>query len=98
MGWDIGAHSAGDDPGAMQKVARVCAWWTLAAGVVVIIVRAWRFDHRWFLLTGAALLHVALHGLFGMSYLLAGFISGGLAAIAIVAVFLLGRLSRGPAT
>ncbi len=34
----------------MHKVARVCAWWTLAAGAVVIVVRYLRFEHRWFVL------------------------------------------------
>ena len=56
----------------MHNVARVCAWWTLAAGAVVIVVRYWKFEHRWFILTGAALLQVALHGLAGVSYLLVG--------------------------
>ena len=41
------------------------------------------YEHRWFILTGAALLQVALHGLAGVSYLLAGLIAVALAAIAI---------------
>jgi hypothetical protein len=68
---------------AMHNVARICAWWTLAAGAVVIVIRYWVYEHRWFLLTGAALLHVALHGLVGISYLLAGLISVALAAFVI---------------
>jgi hypothetical protein len=83
MGWDIGARGAGGELAAVRNAARVCAWWTLAAGAVVIIVRYWRFEHRWFVLTGAALLHVVLHGLMGISYLLAGTISVALAATAI---------------
>jgi hypothetical protein len=63
----------------------------LAAGAVVIIVRIWRYEHRWFLLTGAALLHVALHGLLGVSYLTAGTISAVAAFIVIVAIYVLGR-------
>jgi Cytochrome b subunit of the bc complex len=82
-GWDIGAGGASIDLASMPRVARVCAWWTLAAGAVVIVVRYWRFEHRWFILTGAALLQVALHGLVGISYLLAGVISVALAVIAI---------------
>jgi hypothetical protein len=61
--------------------------WTLAAGAVVIVVRYWRFEHRWFILTGAALLHVALNGLAGVSYLLAGLISVIVAAVAIVLLY-----------
>jgi quinol-cytochrome oxidoreductase complex cytochrome b subunit len=89
MGWDIGAGGAGEELAAMHKVARVCAWWTLAAGVVVIAVRYWWFEYRWFILTGAALLQVVLHGLMGVSYLLAGTISVALAAIAIAASYLM---------
>lgn len=83
MGWDIGANGAIEGLAAMQKVARVCAWWTLAAGLVVIVVRYVRYQHRWFLFSGAALLQAALHGVFGVSYLLAGAISLGLAILAI---------------
>ena len=69
--------------GRMRNVARVCALWTLAVGTVVIVVRYWRFEHRWFILTGAALLQAALHGLAGISYLLSGLIAVVVAAIAI---------------
>ena len=75
MGWDIGAEGKGEELAAMHKVARVCAGWTLAAGAVVIVVRYLRFEHRWFVFTGAALLQVVLHGLLGVSYLIAGAVS-----------------------
>ncbi len=84
MGWDIGARGISNELAALRNVARVCAWWTLAAGAVVIVVRYLRFEHRWFVLTGAALLQVALHGLGGVSYLLSGLISVAVAAVAIV--------------
>ena len=35
MAWDIGARGINDELAAMRNVARVCAWWTLAAGAVV---------------------------------------------------------------
>ena len=82
-GWDIGAGGASSDLAAIQHSARVCAWWTLAAGAVVVVFRFLRYEHRWFFLTGAALLQAALHGLVGISYLLAGVISVALAAVAI---------------
>lgn len=94
MGWDIGAHGSADDPTALRKIAHVCACWTLAAGALVIIVRIWFYQHRWFLLSGAALLHVVLHGLLGVSYLIAGVISAGAAFIFIVALYFLGRANR----
>jgi hypothetical protein len=75
---------------AVRNVARVCAWWTLAAGAIVILVRYWHFEHRWFILTGAVLLHVVLHGLAGVTYLLAGLISIAVAAIAIAISYLTG--------
>jgi hypothetical protein len=74
----------------MRNAARVCAWWTLATGAVVLVVRYWKFEHRWFVLTGAALLQVALHGLVGLPYLLAGLISVVAAAIAIAISFIAG--------
>ena len=85
LGWDIGAGTAIDNPVALKNAARVCAWWTLAAGAVVIVVRWLRFHHRWFLLTMAALLQAALHGFFGMSYLLGGLIALLFAIIGIAA-------------
>lgn len=93
-GWDIGAGAQANELSAMPKVARVCAWWTLAAGAVVIVVRYWKFEHRWFILTGAALLQVALHGLGGLSYLLAGAISLGLSLFVMATLRLL-RSSAG---
>jgi quinol-cytochrome oxidoreductase complex cytochrome b subunit len=84
MGWDIGSGGASNELAAMHNVARVCAAWTLAAGAVVIVVRYWRFEDRWFILTGAALLHVALSGLTGVPYLLSGLTSVVVAAVAIV--------------
>jgi quinol-cytochrome oxidoreductase complex cytochrome b subunit len=89
-GWDIGARGISDELAAVRNVARVCAWWTLAAGAVGIVIRYWVYEHRWFVLTGAALLHVALHGLVGISYLLAGLISVALAAFVIATSRLLG--------
>jgi cytochrome b6 len=85
LGWDIGAGGASSELAAVQQSARVCALWTVAAGAVVIVVRYWRFEHRWFLLAGAALLHAVLHGLFGLTYLFAGLISGIAAVIGIAA-------------
>jgi cytochrome b6 len=96
-GWDIGTKSGIDDPASLQKIAQVCAWWTLAAGAIVVIVRAWRFEHRWFILTGAALLHITLHGLLGFSYLLAALISVIAAGVVIIATFFLSRINRSAA-
>jgi hypothetical protein len=95
MGWDIGSGATADDPGALRRIARICAGWTLAAGAFVVIVRMLRFRHRWFILTGATLLHVILHGLLGWPYLVAGSISVGLALIAIVCAWVMSSRERG---
>ena len=93
-GWDIGATGTGDDLASTRNVARVCAWWTVAAGGVVIVVRYWVYQHRWFILTGASLLHVALHGLVGLSYLLGGTISLAVAVFIMATLRLLRPASR----
>lgn len=81
--WDIGSGPSLAEPVAARTIARTCAAWTLGLGAVVVGVRFLAHQHRWFFLTGAELLHVTLHGLAGVSYLLAGAISAGVAACAI---------------
>lgn len=98
MAWDIGAGGPAEGPEALQRIARVCAWWTLGAGALMVLVRIARYQHRWFWLSGAALLHVALHGLFHLSYLRAGVIAGAVAAIGVVITYLMAsRANRGTA-
>src|SRR6266581_260416 len=84
MGWDIGAMGRATSPASLKAISWICAWWTIAAGVVIVGVRFWVHGHRWFLFMGAALLHVVLHGLLGLSYLLAG---------AIAAILVLGAVT-----
>ncbi|HVE84957.1 MAG TPA: hypothetical protein VND93_19030, partial [Myxococcales bacterium] len=62
--------------------ARACAWIALGGGGLATALRYALARHRWFLLSGAALLQVALHGVLGMSYLAAGAVSVGAAAAA----------------
>ena len=87
MGWDIGASGPGNDLALVHRSAQVCASWTLAAGVAVAAFRYWWYEHRWFVLSGAAMLQMALHGFAGISYLLAGVISVVIAAIAVAASY-----------
>jgi len=81
--WDIGALHPVDSAASLKVVARTCAWWTLGAGAVTVAGRFLAYRHHWFIFTAAALLHVALHGLFGMSYLAAGAMAGFLAGAAV---------------
>src|SRR6185369_16952398 len=83
--WDIGATENVASAASIKIISRTCAWWTLGAGAAIIGVRVLIHGHRWFFLTGAALLHVALHGLFGLSYLAAGAIAAILAGACVTA-------------
>jgi len=73
MAWDIGGGSAAQ-PDA-RTVARACAIWTLIGGFAACALRFALFHHTRFVFSAAALLHAALHGLAGMSYLAAGAIA-----------------------
>jgi len=80
--WDIGGGGqAQPDPHA---VARACAVWTLGGGLIATGLRFALLRQTWFIFTGAALLHAALNGLAGLSYLGAGAISAIAAAAGVV--------------
>lgn len=81
--WDIGGGGHGSvlpDPGA---VARVCAYWMLGLAGIIFGLRFFLYGHRWYWLSGAAMLQVVLHGVVGLSYINAGFISLGLLAAGV---------------
>jgi cytochrome b6 len=79
--WDLGGGDGElPDPAA---VARTCAWILLPITVVATLLRIAVFRHRWFVFSAAVLLHALLNGLAGLSYLAAGTIAGGLAALAV---------------
>jgi quinol-cytochrome oxidoreductase complex cytochrome b subunit len=83
--WDIGG-GGGTGPDAQPDpvaTARASAWILVVLTAAITVVRAAAFRHRWFILSGAALLHAVLHGIGGLGYLVAGVISAGLAALAI---------------
>jgi cytochrome b6 len=63
-------------------VARTCAWILLALALGITLLRIRVFEHRFFVFSAAALLHVLLHGLGQVSYLAAGAIAAALAAVA----------------
>jgi hypothetical protein len=54
---------------------------------VIGVLRWINYHHRWFLLSSAALLHAALHGLAGVPYLVAGAIALGAAVIAMTVFY-----------
>jgi cytochrome b6 len=92
--WDIGGGGGADgqlpDPAA---AAWTCAWILLLLAVPITLLRVIVFQQRWFILSGAALLHAALHGIGGLPYLLAGAIAATLAVVAIGVLALRARRS-----
>jgi quinol-cytochrome oxidoreductase complex cytochrome b subunit len=94
--WDIGAPPPATSPAALKSIAWVCACWTIAAGAAVVCLRFVRYQHRWFFCSGAALLHIGLHGLAGLSYLVAASIAAVLLVVALTIGFV--RDGRRPAT
>lgn len=69
---DLGIETIPTTAAEDAVVASFCAMVTIAIAAVVTILRAAVYDHRWFLLSGAAIVHIALHGLLGWSYLASG--------------------------
>ncbi|PYK62202.1 MAG: hypothetical protein DME21_06905, partial [Verrucomicrobia bacterium] len=86
--WDIGGMEPATSAASLKAISRTCAWWTLGAGAVIIGVRWLLHRHRWFVFTGAALLHVVLHGWLGFPYLVAGVIAAVLAAVSVAMIVL----------
>ena len=81
--WDIGGGGHGDvlpDPVAS---ARVCAYWMAGAALLIFGLRYFKYGHRSYWLSGAAMLQVVLHGFAGLSYINAGFAALALLIIAV---------------
>jgi hypothetical protein len=57
----------------------------VGAGAAIIAVRFVVHGHRWFFLSGAALLHVVLHGFLGLPYLAAGLLAAVVATMSVAA-------------
>jgi quinol-cytochrome oxidoreductase complex cytochrome b subunit len=73
--WDIGGEQGTGDPVQLAAIAAIAAWITVGMFASITLLRLWRWRDRWFLLSGAAAAHAALHGLAGLSYLTAGAIA-----------------------
>ena len=89
--WDLGGTHGADDPETRAAVARFCAWIVLAGATVITSLRALAGKQRWFFLSAAATLHVALHGIAELTYLTAGAIS---LLVGVLSILLLGSISR----
>ncbi len=89
--WDIGAAAGVEEAVALKATAWTCAWWALGLAAAITLIRIFVYEHRWFVLTAAEVLHIVLHGLVGMPYLVAGAISAACAAVVLVGLFMFGR-------
>jgi cytochrome b6 len=85
--WDIGGNAEASPDGLPDPaaVAWISAWILTGLAAAITGLRIAVYQHRWFLLSGCALLHAVLHGLLGLSYLAAGAIAaaGGTVAVAV---------------
>jgi len=87
--WDIGAPPVAHgvdpvaDPAAAQLVARTAATWVLGGYAAVTLLRLALFRHRYFWISALAVLHAALHGFAGLSYLTAGAVATGLLVVVL---------------
>jgi cytochrome b6 len=81
--WDIGGGgNGGDQLPDPEATARTCAWIVVLLASAITLTRAFVFRHRWFIFSGAALLHAVLDGLVGLPYLVGGVIAAALAVAA----------------
>jgi len=82
---DLGVAVTPNSDAETAVVATVCMYVTLVIAVLATLTRFFVYRHRWFLLSVAALTHIVLHGLFGISYLTAGTVIAVLTAVVLVA-------------
>ncbi len=95
--WDIGAPPGADVAAAARATAWTAAWWALGLAVVMTLVRVFVYEHRWFVFTGAAALHIALHGFAGVHYLVAWAVSVAAAVAVLAGLAIFGRTAPQPA-
>jgi len=86
--WDIGGGGTATKLPDPRATAWTCAWIVLGVSSAVDLVRFLVYRQRWLAFSGAALLHVALNGVFGVNYLVAGAIA---MLVAIAGVVLTSR-------
>lgn len=89
---DLGVDTSPTTEAETAVVAKVCATVTLAIAAAATMLRVFVYEHTWFVLSVAALVHVALHGLLGWGYLEAGALTG--VATALLLAFAWRRSSQ----
>jgi quinol-cytochrome oxidoreductase complex cytochrome b subunit len=81
--WDIGVAPGANPDESLPEIARACSLWTFGLAAVLTAVRVLVYEHRWFILSATAIVHVLLHGVVGLSYLAAGAVAVAAAAVAL---------------
>jgi hypothetical protein len=81
--WDVGAGEEVTEQDA-SAIAQMCAIILLGIAAATSVLRVVVYRHRWFWLSGATVLHAALHGLADVSYLTAGFVGLAVAALSVL--------------
>ncbi|MFN2376954.1 MAG: cytochrome bc complex cytochrome b subunit [Candidatus Binatia bacterium] len=81
---DLGIDTDPTTDAETAIVARACAMVTLAVAAAVTLLRVGLYGHRWFVLSGAAIVHMVLHGLVGWNYLAAGTATAAVTAVLLV--------------
>lgn len=91
---DLGVDTVPTTDAETLVVARYCAVVTIAIAAAATLLRAGLYEHRWFLLSAAAIVHIALHGLFGVDYLVAGAITAATTATILLLLLVRSRHPR----
>jgi cytochrome b6 len=81
--WDVGAGEEVTEQDA-SAIAQMCSIILLGIAAATSVLRVVVYRHRWFWLSGATVLHAALHGLADVSYLTAGFVGLAVAALSVL--------------
>lgn len=96
---DFGANGIPETAKELAIVTKVSASFTLAVAAAVAVARAMAYEHTFFILSAAAVIHVALHAYLGIGYLLAGAITGSATLVVLLVRSLrLRRARRGGAS
>jgi len=81
--WDLGGGEAAAQQD-LDSIAKTCALLVLGLAAAVTLVRIFVYRHVWFWLSGSTVVHAALHGFAGISYLTAGFVGLAVAAAGVL--------------
>ncbi len=88
---DFGVSGLPETEKDLMIITKVSASFTLAVAAAAALLRATVYGHDYFILSAAAVVHIALHAYLGVGYLLAGAVTATLTLVVLAAMFLRGR-------